>query len=521
MTQDVLLLLALAVIGVAAVGWTRRLAPALSEMPAKTLVAAVAAGGVVAATLGGVVVPLPLRAAALVAALAWVLVPLLLPTLARAGLWRWADALVAALWWTEPGRDGARRLLVQTALQRGEGDAALARLPRVEGEAMAAQAHALRGDWPAVLEVDLPPGRAGTLGRLAQVEAWLEMGRPEEAAALAASLRRDVETGPPDPVAYRAMVLAEVRLDAEAGNLRRVQDALRAPPVGVPQEVWLGLVARAAEMAGEGEAALRMHAEAYRVAAPARRAPHRRALEAAGRPLPTPLRAAGRARATTAAVAVIALAFVGQTLLDGAAGPFVIGGIGVAASSIAGAFVIGIPGLPLADAWWRHLAYAFVHGNLVHVGFNLWVLFDLGRLVEARRGPGYLVAAFALGTAMGAYLTSVAQSGGPLLLVGASGGVLGVAGALLADVSRRSHEGDRQLLGSLLQWMALIAFISLAIPNVSWWGHAGGVVGGLLWGFLRQGLPGDRRIDVAAGVIGAAALLWALGQAVRVALVLI
>lgn len=516
MTQDVLLLLALSLIGAAAVGWTRRLAAPASEFPLKTLAAAVAAGAVAAAGLAGVTLPLAWRALALVAAVAWIAGPLLLPTLARAGWWRLVDALVSVLYWGAAGRDGARRLVVQTALQRGDGEAALRRLPALESEAMAAQAHALRGEWAAAMAVVLPPGRAGSLGRVAQVEALLALGRPAQAAALAAALRRDVESGAPDPIAYRAMVLAEVHLDAEAGNVRRVQEALKAPPAGVPQEVWLGLLARAAEVAGEREAALRLHGEAYRVAAPARRGVHRRALDAAGRPLPTPVRATGRARTTTAMVAVIAVAFLGQTLLDRVAGPFVIDGLRVAASSVAGAFVIGVSGFPLADAWWRLLAYAFVHGNLVHVGFNLWVLFDLGRMVEARKGPGYLLVAFAAGTAMGAYLTSVADPGGPLLLVGASGGVLGVAGALLADVSRRRHEGDRQLMGSLLQWMALIAFISLAIPNVSWWGHVGGVIGGLLWGFAHQGLPVDRRLDRVAGGLAAALLLWALGQAVRV-----
>jgi len=94
---------------------------------------------------------------------------------------------------------------------------------------------------------------------------------------------------------------------------------------------------------------------------------------------------------------------------------------------------------------------------------------------------------------------------------------LGVAGALLADVSRSRQPADRQLLGSLLQWMVLIAFISLAVPNVSWWGHVGGVLGGALWGFARQGMPGDRRIDAVLGGAGALALAWALGQALRVA----
>ncbi len=362
---------------------------------------------------------------------------------------------------------------------------------------------------------------AGALGRAARVEALLALGRIDAAVATTAELRREVESGSTDPITYRAMVLSEVRLDAEAGNVRRVQEALKMPPAGVPQEVWLGLLARAAEMAGEAEAALSLHAEAYRVASPPRRARHRRVLEAAGRPLPTPLRAAGRSAATVNLATLVGLAFVGQLLLDRVAGPFVVDGLRVAASSIAGAFVIGVAGFPAADVWWRLLSYAFVHGNVVHVGFNVWVLLDLGRLVEGRRGPAYMLAAFAAGTAMGAYLTSIAQPGGPLLLVGASGGVLGIAGALLADVSLRRNAADRQLMGGLLQWMVLIAFISLVIPNVSWWGHAGGVVGGLLWGFARQGLPVDRRLDAAVGGLGAALLLVAFAQAVRVAWALV
>ena len=142
------------------------------------------------------------------------------------------------------------------------------------------------------------------------------------------------------------------------------------------------------------------------------------------------------------------------------------------------------------------LSYGFVHGNLVHVGFNLWVLFDIGRMVEARRGPGYLAAAFVAGTAMGAYLTSVAQAGETLVLVGASGGVLGVAGALLADVAGGRGQSIARCSVSCSSGCA-DRLLSVAIPNVSLWGHVGGALGGLLWGFARQGLPADRRIDVA------------------------
>ncbi len=519
MSQDVFFLLAMAVLGAYAIPWTRRLAPAWSELPVKTLVATTLAAAIVAAAVLGSTPDVVWRVAALVATVAWVLVPLTLPSLARARAWRVADTIVAIAYWTDAGVDAARRLLVQAALQGGDAEAALARLPRLEPEGFAAQAYALREDWPAVLALELgpdaPPGAWS-----ARIEALLAVGRVDEARDLVERLRARAEGGRPDPVAYRAWTLGRARLDAERGDVRQVQEAVRGAPAGAAPDVLLGILARAAEVAGDVTTAKRLRSEAARLAPPGRRAAHVRALDAWGEPAPTPLRpASGRVPATLGTVAVLALAFVGQLVLDRVLGPFTLAGARVDASSLAAAFALGFPSFPEAGAWWRFVSYAFVHGNLVHVGFNLWVLFDIGRLVEVRRGPGYLIVAFVVGTAMGAYLTSVAQAGSAVLLVGASGGVLGVAGALLADASRRRTAGDRALLRSLLQWMALIVLLSVAIPNVSLWGHVGGVVGGLLWGFARQGLPADRRFDTVAGalaVVVIVAVLWQIGRVVAV-----
>jgi membrane associated rhomboid family serine protease len=129
-----------------------------------------------------------------------------------------------------------------------------------------------------------------------------------------------------------------------------------------------------------------------------------------------------------------------------------------------------------------------------------------------------VVVAFVAGTAMGGYITSIAQASDAVVLVGASGGVLGIAGALLADVLRSRGRTDRVLTRSLLQWMALIALLSVAVPNVSLWGHVGGVVGGLLWGFMRQGLPRIRTIDLFAGGVALGVMGFALVEVFTVAL---
>jgi Uncharacterized membrane protein (homolog of Drosophila rhomboid) len=215
----------------------------------------------------------------------------------------------------------------------------------------------------------------------------------------------------------------------------------------------------------------------------------------------------------TYALAVsVGVAFFAQLALDRWIGsvPTAVGALD--ASSLVAAFTLNVPGVPASDAWWRFLSYAFVHGGVLHAGFNLWVLLDLGRLYEGRREWGDLVGAFTLGTAMGAYLTQIAQASDVLVLVGASGGVLGVAGALLADVARGRSGSDRMLMRSLLQWMALITLFSVAVPGVSLWGHVGGVVGGLLYGFARQGSSAVPNLSRGVGLVAVALLAVTVGS---------
>jgi membrane associated rhomboid family serine protease len=514
MMQATALVWMMVLLGLVATHWLRRLAPLRSELPGKAL--ATTAALLWVALAGSPLLDRAWPWLALPVGL-WVIAPLLIPRLAAAGGWALALGAVNALYWSAAGRDGMRRLLTQTALRQGEGARALALLPSAASESFAAQAHALLGDWAAVLAVPLPPPREAPAGWAARVEALLAVGEGQAAAEMASRLRAELERGGSQPSLYRAVILAEAHIDAEQGNLRRMPVMLESTPVGVPVEVWYALLARAMERLGERERALRLHAEAYRVASPARRRQHAEVLDAAGWPKPRTLQVVGRAPATVALVGFLAAAYLGQTWLDLSLGTLTLGNLRLNASSVASALLLGVPEFPTRDAPWRFLSYAFVHGNLLHVGLNLWVLWDLGRMVEARRGPGYLVAAFTVGAFVGGWLTANQQAGEVLVLVGASGGVLGVAGAWLADLSRRQDASDRAQLRNLVQWLVLMAFISLALPFVSWWGHLGGVLGGALWGFARLGLPAARSVDRIVGGLAALALAWALGQVLVVA----
>lgn len=516
MSQASLFLLVVAIAGIYMSRWSRRLAPWGSELPLKTLTATGLSMLALVAELTTLQNPDWFLWLALVAGPVYVFAPLATTALARLGRYRIARGVAAVLYWTEEGRNAVRRLLAQTALRRGDADDALELIPNRD-PLMLSQAYALTEEWENVLELDLPEGRDNAfLGEAARIQALLGLGRAEEAERELSELRRKAESGEQGPLAARSLRLSEARIAADRGDFGTVRDLLSEPVPGVPPHVLLAVVARAAARSGQVDNALQLYAQAYAVAPEALRERYADQIRAFGRDVPNVERP-GAPYGTFAGVAVLVVAYLAQMWADQTFAALGTSLGSLAPSSAVAAFLLNIPDAPAADAWWRYLSYAFVHGNLIHILFNLWVFLDIGRLYEARRGWPNVVVAFVAGTAMGGYITSIAQASDAVVLVGASGGVLGIAGALLADVLRSRGRTDRVLTRSLLQWMALIALLSVAVPNVSLWGHVGGVVGGMLWGFMRQGLPRIRTIDLFAGGVALGVMGFALVEVFTVA----
>ena len=57
--------------------------------------------------------------------------------------------------------------------------------------------------------------------------------------------------------------------------------------------------------------------------------------------------------------------------------------------------------------WWRLLTCVFVHSGIIHIGFNMWCLWDLGRLAESLYGHWTFAAVYLI-TGVAASVTSVA-----------------------------------------------------------------------------------------------------------------
>lgn len=139
------------------------------------------------------------------------------------------------------------------------------------------------------------------------------------------------------------------------------------------------------------------------------------------------------------------------------------------------------------DQPWRLLAHAFVHGNLVHLVFNLSFLLSIGPALERSMGSvrfAVLYVVAALGGAIAVCLWyPIAQH-----VVGGSGALFGMMGALVAwNMHSGRHlfaflefEGPRRLL-SMIAVNLLLGFV---IPIVSNTAHIGGLLAGFVVTFL-------------------------------------
>ncbi len=129
--------------------------------------------------------------------------------------------------------------------------------------------------------------------------------------------------------------------------------------------------------------------------------------------------------------------------------------------------------------WHRLITSGFVHFGIIHLAFNMLLLFQLGQLLEPAIGRIRFLLLYVAAL--------LAGSAGVLLLspnsptAGASGAVFGLMGAAFVAMLNRGLNPFSTGLGTTL---LLNLFITFTIPGISIGGHLGGVVGGALAGWV-------------------------------------
>src|SRR5437763_4482761 len=164
--------------------------------------------------------------------------------------------------------------------------------------------------------------------------------------------------------------------------------------------------------------------------------------------------------------------------------------------------------------WWRLVTAGFLHAGILHLGMNMLILWLIGSPLEEMLGRGRYVLLY--------FVSLLAGSAGALLqaplvpTVGASGAIFGLFGALLV----LEYFATGQIVGGQAFGLIVINLIfSFTCSNISWGGHIGGLVGGILGtpvlARFRRAHPGYARLTavtvlgpLAVGALSVAVSYW-------------
>ena len=135
--------------------------------------------------------------------------------------------------------------------------------------------------------------------------------------------------------------------------------------------------------------------------------------------------------------------------------------------------------------WWRIATSGFLHAGLLHIGFNMYLLYLLGVMLEPAIGSVRFAAVYItalLAGSFGALLATAAPS------LGASGAVFGLMGAMVVELRARRLSVMESGIGGLILINLILSF---SIANISVGAHVGGLIGGALAGLALRA-AGDR-----------------------------
>lgn len=132
--------------------------------------------------------------------------------------------------------------------------------------------------------------------------------------------------------------------------------------------------------------------------------------------------------------------------------------------------------------WWTVLSAAWLHGGLLHIGFNLLWLRQLMPAVERLYGNSRLVIIYTAGAIGGFTITSIMgllglpwPLDGAVLTVGASAPMFGLFGALIVYSNK---VGASEIGQQVWRWVLMFLVFGLIVPLVDNWAHLGGFAGG-------------------------------------------
>ena len=150
--------------------------------------------------------------------------------------------------------------------------------------------------------------------------------------------------------------------------------------------------------------------------------------------------------------------------------------------------------------WYRLITACYLHGGLIHIGFNMMVLMDIGPVVEELYGSARYFFLYTVTGAAGFFFSAYF---GHRFSLGASAPILGLIGLMIAVTTRREGSQMQQLRSRLISWVVSIFVFGFIMSGIDNWAHGGGLAAGFLLGRIvadhEPRTPGELRVAQALG----------------------
>jgi membrane associated rhomboid family serine protease len=172
----------------------------------------------------------------------------------------------------------------------------------------------------------------------------------------------------------------------------------------------------------------------------------------------------------------------------------------------------GLFGPSVAEGeWYRLVTSGFLHASIIHIGFNMFLLLVLGRLLEPALGTARFLVLYFASLLAGSFGALIVDPN--VLTIGASGAVFGLAGAVFVIARGRGMNELAGEIGFLIVFNLVFSFIA---PRISVGGHIGGLVGGVICALVivagEKGLFGRSRLPLELAAMVAIGVLAVVGS---------
>jgi rhomboid protease GluP len=132
-------------------------------------------------------------------------------------------------------------------------------------------------------------------------------------------------------------------------------------------------------------------------------------------------------------------------------------------------------------AWWTLLTANYLHGGLLHIFFNMLMFWQLVPLVTREYGSYRMLIIYTFSGVAGFFLSYLF---GVPMTIGASAAVCGLVGALLYFGKSRGGLYGQTIYKQVSGWVISLFIFGLIIPGINNWAHGGGILGGILMGWI-------------------------------------